>query len=53
MFFLNPLRLIGLLALTIIVLIHLKNRKLKEIEVSSIKLWDKVFEEIKNVSKKE
>ncbi|MBC2397731.1 vWA domain-containing protein [Clostridium tetanomorphum] len=52
MFFLNPLRLIGLLALTIIVLIHLKNRKLKEIEVSSIKLWDKVFEEIKNVSKK-
>ncbi|WP_027626585.1 vWA domain-containing protein [Clostridium lundense] len=52
MTFLKPLRLLGLLALAIIVLIHLKNRKLKEVQVPSIKLWDKVFGEINKVSKK-
>ncbi|MBV1818387.1 vWA domain-containing protein [Clostridium cochlearium] len=52
MMFLKPFRLIGLLALSIIVIIHLKNRKLKEIEVSSIKLWQKVFEDINKVKKR-
>lgn len=50
--FLKPLRLIGLLALSIIVAIHLKNKKIKEIEVSSTKLWKKVFEDISKIKKR-
>ncbi|KHO39841.1 hypothetical protein OR62_03835 [Clostridium tetani] len=52
MMFLKPLRLIGLLALSFIVIIHLKNKKLKELEVSSTKLWEKVFEDISKVKKR-
>ncbi|KPU43357.1 hypothetical protein OXPF_27980 [Oxobacter pfennigii] len=52
MFFLKPLRLLALLGLIFIVLIHLKRRKPKEMEVSSIKLWERVFADISNVKKK-
>ena len=50
--FLKPFRLIGLLGLCLIIIIHLKNRKLKEVEVSSTKLWGDVFEDISKVKRR-
>ncbi|WP_125153171.1 BatA domain-containing protein [Clostridium rectalis] len=52
MVFLKPLRLLGLLLLSIIVVIHLKKRKVKEVLISSTFLWQQVFEDIKKVKKK-
>lgn len=52
MMFLKPLRLLGILALIVILFIHLRNKKTKEVYVSSIKLWQKVFQDISKIKKR-
>lgn len=48
---LYPMRLLFLPSLLFIILIHFKRHQLMEVEISSVKLWDEVIEEISAVKK--